>query len=135
MTIKHTSHARYDLWYHLVWVTKYRKKVFEREYIKEEVKELLRTIAGQYDMRIDELEMVEDHVHMTITAPPRIAPAEAARILKSVSTKMLFEMYPWLKKQYWGGEVWAGGYFVRSIGEGITKEIIDEYVKEQAEES
>jgi len=47
---------------------------------------------------------------------------------------MLFQKYPWLKSQYWGGEVWVQGYFVRSVGPGLTKEQIDTYILEQSEE-
>ena len=85
-------------------------------------------------MEIGEVEILSDHVHMTLSAPPRIAPALAVQILKSVSTKLLFEEFPWLKNQYWGGEVWVRGYFVRSFGVGITKALIDKYIKEQFEE-
>ena len=134
MTIKHTSHARYDLWYHFAWSTKYRKKVFKTPEIKEEVKNLFRKIAEEYDMQIGTIEVLSGHLHFTLTAPPRIAPYQAAQILKSVSTEKLFINYPWLKNYYWGGEIWVRGYFVRSIGSGLTKEAIEKYIKEQSEE-
>jgi putative transposase len=86
-------------------------------------------------MEIAEVNVLSDHVHLSISAPPRIAPAKAVQILKSVSTKLLFQKYKWLKNEYWGGEVWAAGYFVRSVGKGITKEQIDKYVREQSEET
>ena len=134
MTVKHTSHSRYDLWYHFAWSTKYRKRVFTNEETKNETKELLRKIAAEYDMEIGTVEVLNDHVHMTISTPPRIAPCRAAQILKSVSTKKLFERYPWLRSMYWGGEIWVQGYFVRSVGCNLTKEDIDKYIIEQSEE-
>ena len=134
MAIKHTSHARYDLWYHMAWSTKYRKHIFKHPYHKQRVKDALRAIAAHYDMNINEIECLSDHIHLTITAPPRLAPARAAQILKSVSTRLLFKEFPWLTKYYWGGEIWASGYFVRSIGPGLTKEEVERYVREQAEE-
>ena len=85
-------------------------------------------------MGVGEVEVLSDHVHLSLTAPPRIAPAEAVAILKSVSTKLLFKRYKWLKSMYWGGEVWSGGYFVRSVGTGLTREAIEKYIKEQSEE-
>ena len=132
--IRHTSHARYNLWYHCVWGTKYRKKIFKDEYTKNRIKIILKTIAFEYDMEIGEIELLSDHVHLTLSAPPRIAPARAIQVLKSVSTKLLFEEFPWLKGEYWGGEVWVRGYFIRSVGVGITKAVIDKYIKEQFEE-
>jgi len=135
MAIRHTSHARYDLWYHFAWSTKYRKKVWNDPAKQESVKRLLRKIAEQYDMQIGEIELLPDHIHLTLTAPPRIAPARAAQILKSVSTKSLLRHYPELKRHYWGGEIWVAGYFVRSAGPGLTKEQIETYILEQSEES
>jgi putative transposase len=134
MGIKKTSHARYELWYHLAFCTKYRKKVFSDEKTKQEAASLFREIALHYDLEVGQIEVLSDHVHLTLTAPPRIAPSEAVAILKSVSTKLLFKRYKRLKSLYWGGEVWAGGYFVRSIGSGLTREAIEKYIKEQSEE-
>lgn len=134
MEIRKTSHARYELWYHLAFSTKYRKKVFNDEKTKEEVALLFREIALHYDLEVGQIEVLSDHVHLTLTAPPRIAPAQAVAILKSLSTKLLFKRYKWLKSLYWGGEVWSGGYFVRSVGTSITKEVIEKYLLEQSEE-
>jgi putative transposase len=135
MTIRHTSHARYDLWYHLAWSTKYRKAIFANPETRTEVAALLRAVAGAYDMEVGECEVLPDHVHLSLSAPPRLAPARAAQILKSVSTKLLFQRYPWLRQHYWGGEIWVAGYFVRSVGPGLTKEDIERYITEQAAES
>ena len=134
MEIKKTSHARYELWYHVAFSTKYRKKVFDNEKTQEEVALLFREIALHYDLEVGQIQVLPDHVHLSVTAPPRIAPSEAVAILKSVSTKLLFKRYKWLKKQYWGGEVWSGGYFVRSVGTGLTREAIEKYIKEQSSE-
>ena len=95
---------------------------------------MLQEIAAHYDLKIDKISCLSDHVHMSVSAPPRIAPARIAQILKSVSTKRLFEEFPWLYKQYWGKEIWASGYFVRTVGPGLTKEQIDQYVLAQEEE-
>lgn len=134
MGIKHTAHARYELWYHAVWGTKYRKRVFTDKVTQKEIENLFREIALQYDMEIDRVDVGLDHVHMSVSAPPRIAPSRAVQILKSVSTKHLFKKYKFLKGMYWGGEVWVAGYFIRSVGPGLTKEEINRYIDEQSEE-
>ena len=134
MAIKKTSHARYELWYHFAWGTKYWKKIFKEEYVKGYTKWLFREIAGQYDIEVREIEVMSDHIHMLASAPPRISPSQIVQIVKSTSTKHLFEKYPWLRRQYWGGEIWIGGYFVRSVGSGLTKEAIARYIKAQSEE-
>ncbi len=132
--IRHTSHARYDLWYHVAWGTKYRKRIFKTEETKQEVENLLKEIALQYDMEIEKIEVLSDHVHLMLSAPPRIAPSRAIQIIKSVSTRMLFKRYKFLKQYYWGGEIWVAGYFIRSVGSGLTKEGINKYIAEQSEE-
>ena len=134
MAIRKTSHARYELWYHFAWSTKYRKKIFREDRVKEYTKKLFREVAGHYDIEISDIEILPDHIHLLATAPPRIAAATIAQILKSVSTKMLFEKYPWLKGYYWGGEMWVEGYFVRSAGSGLTREKIARYIREQSSE-
>ncbi len=85
-------------------------------------------------MEVSSLEVLSDHVHLMLSAPPRLAPARAIQIIKSVSTRQLFEEFPWLRREYWGGEIWVRGYFIRSVGAGITKAAIDRYIREQAEE-
>lgn len=74
---------------------------------KKEVENLFREIALQYDMKIDKVEVLSDHVHMSVSVSPRIAPSRAVQIFKSVSTKILFKQYKFLKKYYWGGEVFV----------------------------
>ena len=133
MVTKRTSHSLYDLWYHFAWCTKYRKHIFKEKYTQEKVKDIFRTIASHYDIEFGEVECLSNHVHFTAAAPPRIAPARIAQIIKAVSTKVLFEEFPWLHKEYWGGEIWVPGFFVRSVGSGLTKEQIDRYVREQSE--
>ncbi len=135
MTIKHTSHSRYDLWYHFAWSTKYRKRIWKDEYVKSRVIAIFRTIAEHHDIEIGEISLVTDHIHLTASAPPRMAPASIAKILKGVSTKLILEEFTWLKHEYWGGEIWVLGYFVRSVGPGLTKEQIERYVREQSEET
>ncbi|OGH10268.1 MAG: hypothetical protein A2152_02675 [Candidatus Levybacteria bacterium RBG_16_35_6] len=73
-------------------------------------------------------------VHYCFVLSPRIAPSRAIQILKSVSTRLLFKQHKFLKKFYWGGEVWVQGYFVRSVGQGLTKEEVNKYIEEQSEE-
>ncbi len=68
----------------MVFCTKYRKRVFNDEKTRQEVKQLFREIALHYDMEVGEIEVVSDHLHLSLTDPPRIAPAQAVAILKRV---------------------------------------------------
>jgi len=133
MGIKSTRHAVYDLKYHLVWVPKYRKNIFDDE-IRESVKEVFQKIAEEYEFEIDTMEVMEDHVHVFIEAPPRYSPSQIVQIIKSISAREIFKKYPKLRKQLWAHELWNDGYFVRSVGDKVTSDIIRKYIEYQTHE-
>lgn len=132
MAIRRSSHAVYELDYHFVWAVKYRKKVFNTQEIKTKVEEIFQEIATQYDLTIQEVKAMSDHIHLFVSAPPRYAPSKIANILKSISTRLIFKQYPKIKRQhFWGGELWVGGYCVKSSGPGITTAQIKHYIQTQ----
>ena len=126
--VKRTSHAVYDLKYHFVWIPKYRKMILTEE-IAKRVEEVFREIAEVYEFEIDRMAVVEDHVHIFLSAPPKYAPGEIVRILKSRSAKVVFKKFTDLRKELWGGEFWSDGYFVRSVGDEVTAEVIRRYIE------
>jgi len=127
MSIRRGSHAVYDIKHHFVWILKYRKSILTKEVAKY-VKGVFHQIAEQYEMGIDRVEVVEDHVHMLIYAPPRYAPYQIVQIMKSISAKEVFGRFSWLKEQLWAGELWSDGYFIRTVGDEVTTEIIRKYI-------
>jgi putative transposase len=126
--IKRTSHAVYDLKYHFVWIPKYRKMIL-REEIARRVEEIFKEIAQIYEFEIETMAVVEDHVHIFLSAPPKYSPGQIVRILKSRSAKAIFKEFPKVKKKLWAGEFWSDGYFVRSVGDEVTTEVISRYIK------
>jgi putative transposase len=133
MAIKRARHAVYDIKYHFVWIPKYRKNILTKE-LKKRVEELFREIAQQCEFEIDAMEVMSDHVHIFLSAPPRYSPAKIVEVLKSVSAKKVFEEFPWLGKDLWAGEFWSDGYFVRTVGDKVTSELIRKYIKYQHRE-
>ena len=133
MGIRRTKHAVYDLKYHLVWIPKYRKQILTGD-VAGYLKEVFIHIAEEYGFAIDTMEVVEDHVHIFMEAPPRYAPAEVVQIMKSISGRELFKKFPKIRKQLWAGELWNDGYFVRSVGDKVTADIIRKYIKYQSHE-
>jgi putative transposase len=130
MAPKASAHAVYDLKYHFVWTPKYRKKLLIGE-VAEAVREIVQSVAEAYGMEIDTMEVMEDHVHVFLSAPPRYSPARVMQIMKSISAREIFARFPWLRRKLWGGEFWGDGYFVRSIGDQVTSEIIRRYIRYQ----
>jgi len=131
--VKRTRHAVYDLKYHIVWVPKYRKIVLQGSVAKR-LKEVFQGIAERYEFEIDTMEVMEDHVHLFLSAPPRYAPAGIVQIMKSISAKMVFREFPEIKEQLWGGDLWSNGYFVRSTGDKVTSEVVRQYIRYQHKE-
>jgi putative transposase len=131
--IRRSSHAVYDLKYHLVWAPKYRKRILIDQ-VAEYAKEVLHQAAESYDMGVDTLEVQEDHVHVFLEAAPKYSPSRIAQILKSISAREIFQRFPWLRRKLWGGELWEDGYFVRSVGDEVTSDIIRRYIRYQDQE-
>ena len=130
MKYERTSHAVYELKYHFVWVPKWRRMIL-KEPVARTLKKIFRGIAERYGFRIVEQEVVGDHVHLFVSAPPRYSPAEVVKILKSVSWNRLMKEMPELKEVLWGGALWSSGYFVRATGDAVTSEVVRKYIRYQ----
>ena len=123
MTPQASAHAVYELKYHFVWAPKYRKRILVGD-IAQRTRDMFQQIAVAYGMDIDTLEVMEDHVHLFLSAPPRYAPARIVQILKSLSARRLFAECPRLRRKLWGGKLWEDGYIVRSVGDEVTADVI-----------
>jgi len=107
----HSPHSAYVINYHPVWIPRYRKKVLIGR-IAERLKELLSEIASQYGFQIVAVEVMPDHVHLFVSAPPKFAPAEIVRLFKGITSRKLKKEFESLRRQYWGehATLWAEGY-------------------------
>lgn len=127
--VRSTAHTVYRINYHFVWTPKYRKKVLSDE-IGHRMKEVLTGVAQRYEFEIETMSVQEDHVHVLVSAPPRYAPADLARMMKSVTAKVIFREYPRLKeKEFWGGALWERGYYVGTSGDKVTTDVIQRYIQ------
>ena len=131
--VNRAKHAVYDLKYHFVWIPKYRKLIL-RGSVAESLKAIFFGIAERYELEIDTLEVMPDHVHLFLMAPPKCSPSHVVQVLKSVSARELFKQHPELRETLWGGELWSNGYFVRSVGDEVTADVIRRYIKLQHED-
>ena len=125
-----TSHSVYNINYHIVFCPKYRNAIFTGE-LEYEISKLFKRIAYDYGFEVLEQEIMPDHIHLFISAPPTIAPTEIVKILKSVSANTLFKAFPNLKKsRFWGSGLWSKGYYVGTAG-AVSSEIIVRYIQDQ----
>src|SRR3989304_5994658 len=127
VVLKSTSHAVYETKYHLVWCPKYRKRILVGG-IRDRVKEIFYQIAEQFDLEIDRCEIAEEHVHVLLSFPPRYSISKVVGIIKSISSSKIFAEFPKIKKQLWASHLWEQGYFVRTVGEQMTDDVIRRYI-------
>ena len=79
------------------------------------------------------MEVAEDHVHILISFPPKYSIGEVVRTLKSISARELFCEFPRIKRRLWTGELWEDGYFARTVGDRMTREVIEKYIQHHSE--
>jgi len=133
MRFRKSNHAMYRTQYHLVWIPRYRRKVFV-DGIKQFVEETLKHLPDlDPDIEVKKLNVQLDHVHMVIVIPPRIAVASAVSFIKSQSAKIIRAKFPFFKKVYRGQDgIWSRGYCISTIG--LNEKEILRYVEFQEKE-
>jgi putative transposase len=127
-----TSHTVFDLKYHLVWITKYRKPILEGK-VGTRVRDLIREVCTEHQIQIIRGHVSRDHIHIFISMPPQISVSKIAQYLKGKTSRKLMQEYAALKKQFWGNHIWGRGFFAASSGT-ITDETIMQYIKNQDED-
>ena len=124
-----SSHAIYDIKYHIVWITKYRKSVMTGK-IASRTRELIRMICNTNDVQILSGHVSKDHIHLLVSAPPHLSVSKLVQYLKGNTSYKLQREFKELNKQYWGRHLWGRGYFAASSG-NVTDEVIMEYIRNQ----
>jgi len=133
MIVGRTSSAVYNINYHIVWCPKYRKQVLEGA-VKEFIEEHIKTIAATKGWGVLELQVMPDHIHLFISAPPSDSPTGIVKVLKGVTALRLFKKHPELEKEYWGGHIWSPSYYVGTAGH-VSAETIQKYIENQRTDS
>ena len=123
------SHTAYELHYHFVFITKYRKPVLRGE-VAVRLRDLVRQICAAHDVEIVKGHVRPDHVHLMLSLPPHLAPSRIMQAVKGKSSHHLVREYRALHKEFWGRHLWARGYFVASTG-NVTDAVIKQYIEMQ----
>jgi putative transposase len=134
MRTNKTKHSTYNLNYHIVFVTKYRHKVLEGE-VEEFVKTRINELCQQYGWECLALEVMPDHIHLFVSAEPKVAPLAIATTLKSILTVDVFREFSGLRaKKFWGSGLFSRGAYYGSAGT-VSSETIKRYIENQKNES
>ena len=130
MQLIRNSHCVYHCDYHIVLVTKYRKKVFnEGIFAYFDIK--LAEITEHYpQIKFKKVNHDKDHLHFLVSIPPTMGVGNVVGIIKQNTAKELKQKFPFLKELYWGTDsVWSSSYFVSTVG--VDEEIISQYIEDQ----
>ena len=126
-----SGHGAYRTEYHVVWITKYRRRILNpgvKGYLSKLFPKVMKTMPG---CLIKEQNIQIDHIHMLIVIPPKYAVSDVIGEMKQYTASKLREKFAWLEKVYWKERVvWSPGYFVSTVG--LDEKQITEYVKWQS---
>ena len=123
----------YSLQYHLVWCTKYRKKVL-KDGIDVECKEMLESLAQEYKFQILAMEVMPDHIHLLVDCRPQFYISDMIKIMKGNLARQMFLLHPELKKELWGGHLWNPSYCAVTVSDRSREQILA-YIEGQKEKS
>ena len=122
------------LLYHIVCPAKYRRVVMSQE-VDQVLTAVCMDIARRYEIVFLEIGTDRDHVHFLVQSVPSYSATKGVRIIKSLTAREILARVPSVKKQLWGGEFWSDGYYVGTVGQHGTENVIRNYVKQQGHES
>ena len=122
MTYRHGSHTVFTIHLHLVWITKYRKKVLV-DSVALRVRDMIREICQAEEVDIIKGHVSKDHVHLFVSIPPQVTISRLVQRLKGKTSFKLLNEFSHLRKTYWGRHFWARGYFCCSSG-NVTDEMM-----------
>ncbi len=128
--IRTGRHCTFNLKVHLVFVPKYRKKVFTHTSLKS-LETLFRATCEKFECSLNEFNGEADHVHLLVDYPPKVAISKLVNSLKGASSRVLKKQHPEILKHYWNGILWSPSYFAGSCG-GATLENIKKYIEKQS---
>jgi putative transposase len=95
------SHSCFDLKYHFVWVTKYRKRVLVGE-VAARLRDLIREVCRTEEIDILQGAVSRDHVHVLLSCPPHLSPSKIMQLIKGKTSRKLLSEFKHIQKTYWG---------------------------------
>ena len=129
--LKSSRHSKHLMHAHLVFIPKYRKRIFTKEHI-DYMKEIFTNICDNFESELIEFDGEDNHVHLLVQYHPKVAISILIHSLKGVSSRKLRQKFPIFKKVYWGNKValWSPSYFAGSVG-GAPIKILKQYIEQQ----
>lgn len=131
MELDNNNHSVFLMYYHLVLVIKYRRKVID-DRISNRLKEIFEYIAPNYNIDLQEWNHDKDHVHILFKAQPNSELSKFINAYKSASSRLIKKEYPIIKKSLWKEYFWSRSFCLLTTG-GAPIEIVKRYIESQGE--
>jgi putative transposase len=114
----------------LVFVTKFRHRVFGDRHLAR-MEEIMRAVCADFETELVEFNGENNHVHLLVNLPPKVAPAKLVNSLKGVSSRRMRQEFPDLVRHYYrANKLWSGSYFAGSVG-GAPLSVVRQYIEQQ----
>ena len=131
MELDNNNHSVFLLYYHLVFVIKYRRKVID-EIISERLKEIFEYISPNYNISLREWNHDKDHVHILLKAHPNTELSKFINAYKSASSRLIKKEYPKIREQLWKENFWSKSFCLLTTG-GASIDVVKQYIEKQGE--
>ena len=128
--IRTGRHCVFALHAHLVFVTKFRHRVFTGTHL-ERMEQIMRDVCTDFECELAEFNGESNHVHLLVNFPPKVALSRLVNSLKGVSSRRLRQEFPELARHYYrANKLWSGSYFAGSAG-GAPITVLRRYIEQQ----
>ena len=125
------NHSVFAMYYHLILVTKYRRKVIDDD-ISLRLQEIFENIQDRYNITLLEWNHDKDHVHILFKSHPNTELSKFINAYKSASSRLIKKDFPGIRNQLWKAYFWSKSFCLITTG-GVSIEVIKEYIQSQGE--
>ena len=119
------------MWYHLVFVVKYRRKVIDDD-ISAALLDMFVRIGAGYNITVQEWNHDKDHVHILFKAHPNTELSKFINAYKSASSRIIKKDFPQVRAKLWKENFWSRSFCLLTTG-GVPIEVIKMYIESQGE--
>lgn len=133
MELDKNAHSVFLLHYHIVFVVKYRRQVFD-DYISKRAREIFERISVNYNITLEEWNHDKDHVHILFRAHPRTPISKFINAYKSASSRLLKKEFPQIREKLWKEHFWSQSFCLLTTG-GASINVIKKYIESQGEKT